>query len=586
MRREIHHSRRRGLAAPALAIGMLAIAWSAPAVLASARDGFEASINLPDGTTAPVTFRRFEITTANTRVIVGTRNADREIPTPPIVLFEGQVRGEPDSWVFLAAGPQGVGGLIRTRAGPLSITRDERSMILSAAPIIAARRMNDPPAPGSPPFCGTDHSIIGIALQHALESTRARGPLPAPSRGDLPCREVDIAVDSDWEFTNNLFAGNTDAAAAYALTLLGAASSIYRRDLNVTLRVVYLRLWEEEADPYRVCGAFDLLYAFRDHWDANMTGVERDLAHLLSARVFPEAAGVASLGGLCAHTSDEDSPFPYGISTRLNGFFPMPPTDHHLQNLDLYLVAHEIGHGFGATHTNLLEPPQDTCPGSCENAAEGTIMSICYLCSGGFENIAMGFHPRSIAENIAPYLDMVACDLSPDEPDCGAASFAAPVTESPSRGAPSAILEPEDLARSRTRTPTLRWSPVEGATAYAVRLGDDAGLAMPIVDAMTDQTSLAVGPGLLENRFTYFWSVVAHTPKGDVAADPPVTSFVVAVAQCSGDADLSGLVDFEDVLLILSRWGFCGPPADANRDGRVDMTDLLTVLFNFSSVCN
>jgi len=61
---------------------------------------------------------------------------------------------------------------------------------------------------------------------------------------------------------------------------------------------------------------------------------------------------------------------------------------------------HELGHNFGTSHTHDSYSPQvDTCgvsfPGSCSSqlplAKSATIMSYCYLCNGGLENIAHTF---------------------------------------------------------------------------------------------------------------------------------------------------------------------------------------------------
>jgi hypothetical protein len=52
---------------------------------------------------------------------------------------------------------------------------------------------------------------------------------------------------------------------------------------------------------------------------------------------------------------------------------------------------------------------------------------------------------------------------------------------------------------------------------------------------------------------------------------------------CPIDIDGSGAVDFNDLLLVLSNWGDCGPPCPEDLDGSgvVDFTDLLTVLAAF-----
>ena len=45
-----------------------------------------------------------------------------------------------------------------------------------------------------------------------------------------------------------------------------------------------------------------------------------------------------------------------------------------------------------------------------------------------------------------------------------------------------------------------------------------------------------------------------------------------------GDADGSGTTDFDDLLIVLSKWGTAGPDGDLDCDGDVDFDDLLLVL--------
>tara|TARA_B100001059_G_scaffold57635_2_gene52945 strand:- start:2804 stop:4498 length:1695 start_codon:yes stop_codon:yes gene_type:complete len=50
--------------------------------------------------------------------------------------------------------------------------------------------------------------------------------------------------------------------------------------------------------------------------------------------------------------------------------------------------------------------------------------------------------------------------------------------------------------------------------------------------------------------------------------------------RCPGDIDDSGAVEVNDVLLMLSAWGTCGPPcpADLDEDGEVEVDDILALL--------
>lgn len=102
---------------------------------------------------------------------------------------------------------------------------------------------------------------------------------------------------------------------------------------------------------------------------------------------------------------------PLGVSYT----FPGPPNGAGALNWDFMVVAHELGHNFGAGHTHqtcVSGAPIDPCftgpidcgddPGSCSTPpqsciATGTIMSYCHLCPGGLSNITTSFHPYSVS---------------------------------------------------------------------------------------------------------------------------------------------------------------------------------------------
>lgn len=65
----------------------------------------------------------------------------------------------------------------------------------------------------------------------------------------------------------------------------------------------------------------------------------------------------------------------------------------------------------------------------------------------------------------------------------------------------------------------------------------------------------------------------AFAISSDICLEPPVP----------GDVDGDGLVDLQDLLLVLAAWGPCaGCPTDLDGSGEVDFADLLPVLANFT----
>ena len=60
---------------------------------------------------------------------------------------------------------------------------------------------------------------------------------------------------------------------------------------------------------------------------------------------------------------------------------------------------------------------------------------------------------------------------------------------------------------------------------------------------------------------------------------PPVVDMGAFEKQlCPADLDGSDVIDFGDLLLVLSMWGAAGSPADLDGDGIVDFGDLLILL--------
>ena len=328
-----------------------------------------------------------------------------EVVSPTGVHFTGTVRGAADSTVHLSATPAGVFGLVEI---------DGRRHVVTSGPFGAglptiAYEMGSLPE-GT--FAPAAWSCSSPELPEVPLAPAAGKPTsdPTPPEGGVAggstCRQVRIAWETDNEFLA-LFGGDTAAATGYVGTLATGLSTIYARDVNARLSVQYLRLWSTGTDPWSGANTSDQLNQFLSYWQANMGTVQRDAAHFLSGRNL--GGGVAYLGALCGSAG-------YGVSANLDGFFPSPLVNNSGQNWDVYVVAHELGHNFGAPHTHSENPPADGCglsPQDCSTAAadQGTIMSYCHLCAGGVQNIRLEFHPASIA-SMESYLSGLGCSIS------------------------------------------------------------------------------------------------------------------------------------------------------------------------------
>ncbi len=336
--------------------------------------------DFPLGEDAPVKLRlqRFEVLTEDAKIVTGSVAMDGDVlhrlfPRPNVVLLKGAIEGDPSSRVFLAFGEHTTNGLIESDGKTYVVAKDATRGWTTVYDLTKV----DPEKMNWVDFsCGVADATEPI-IQKAKTQSRA---------AVAGCQALQLAVETDWEYTGEVFDGNAAASSEYVVTLLGAVSSIFESDTGVKLQLSYLRLWESESDIWSATDTLEQLQDFRNHWEANMSGENRHLAHFISGK---------NLGGGIAWVSAVCSNFGYAVSANIRGSFPMPLVDNHWNNWDVMVVAHELGHNCGTWHTHDYSPPIDECGnGDCSTAFGGTIMSYCHTCSGGMTNIVLNFDMR------------------------------------------------------------------------------------------------------------------------------------------------------------------------------------------------
>lgn len=362
------------------------------------------------------------------RVVAAEVTADgtiieHELPGPDRLHLEGHAIDEPSIRAFLSVVPVGGTGIEGF------ITRGGETFLVSSGPTTQSSptliyRVGATPAELLEiviPGCQAE-----LLEGYADQTEQASSALAADGgvAGSIPCRAVEISIETDHEYLADLFGGDSQAAVNYIATLFGATSSIYQEQVGARLDVNFIRLWPSASDPWNESGTGAQLGQFRDIWNIAMSGQSRDLAHFLSGRNL--GGGVAWLSAICSGGNG------YGLSANLNGFFPYPIVDHSGQNWDLMVVAHELGHNFGSPHTHDYTPPLDGCGlGDCQQAYGGTIMSYCHTCSGGLSNMVMEFHPSNV-ETMLNFLANTPCTTSGEggslEADAVVAASGAPRT--------------------------------------------------------------------------------------------------------------------------------------------------------------
>jgi hypothetical protein len=155
-------------------------------------------------------------------------------------------------------------------------------------------------------------------------------------------RELEIATEADYQWVTQ--AGGAAVANTEILSILNLIDGIYRRDLNLTIKVTYQHAWSAP-DSFASNTTSDLLNSFLSYWNANypVSQYPRDVAHLFTGKFTNQ--GIAYTGVICRSPN-----YAYGLTGRSG-------TINHL------LTAHEIGHNLGAEH---LES-SGACAGSIMN---------------------------------------------------------------------------------------------------------------------------------------------------------------------------------------------------------------------------
>lgn len=500
-------------------------------------------VDLGSESRAELALVRFDVFDGESRIVIVENGLERPLPSPDAALFTGRIIGQPDTSAYLSISPYGVYGFILA---------SDRQLVISSGPPGAgwATTLYDPAA--VPPgylnlldfACATDTS--DLSNWYSRENTDG-------AAGSSPCRYFRLAVETDYEFLANPFGGNSSAASAYVATLFGAVSQIYSRDVNTRVYVSFLRFWATPDDPWTAGSTSSQLDQFRTYWIENMGGEFRHLTHFLSGRAL--GGGVAYLNALCVFS------IRYGLSANMAGYFPYPIQNNHPQNWDLMVVAHEIGHNFGAPHTH--DMGIDYCAyGDCSVTPNGTIMSYCHLCSGGMANVRMEFHARTINEEMMPFIENEApCNLVVVPP----IFTVQPGSANPLCGA-TVVLHSEAV----TLGPIVyRWR------RNGIDLNDG-----PFVSGATTTTLTLTNVSEADsgNYVLSATSICEQTTTSEVAAVTP-RCFLRGDCNCDGTIDNSDLDAF--VLALINPLSFsieypqCDPlAADINGDGVVTNFDV------------
>ncbi len=332
---------------------------------------------------------RFNIITPDARFLRGDGST---LPTPDVVLFRGAIEGEPGSYAYLGFTGQGSGnGYVKRANGEVYFMSHHPDDINNPEGngIIIQKFSSFGEIPDFANFCGVEvpDDYLPNMKDINLSAHTVGGPLIAT-----------VGVDADQRYVQ-LFPDET-AALNYIITLMGANSDIYLRDVNVKLMVTFARLWTSGGEPFHPAD----LAGFANYWDLNEDRTGINIVQMFSGVRDLPYGGVAYVAGTCSGGA-------YSIAGLLTGLFPTPVDLPNSGTWDITVTAHEMGHNFGTYHTHDgYWPLIDSC-GNDRIPARSTIMSYCHTFPGFTSNIDLRFH-RRVTEVIEDWVVGDGCHWS------------------------------------------------------------------------------------------------------------------------------------------------------------------------------
>ncbi len=183
-------------------------------------------------------------------------------------------------------------------------------------------------------FVADEHDFEGATCADSGDEGTGAPALQALQTLPSTLRVVELATEADKEYFD-LFGASTNAQIA---TIINAADTIYQRDLNLDLEIVFQTVQTTNAQPYTATGSSALLTQFRTTVNGDQHLGNADLYHLFTGKNLDgSTVGIAYVGPVCVAPN-----YSYGLTQRLSS------------TLDHVIFAHELGHNMSGNHDTSL----------------------------------------------------------------------------------------------------------------------------------------------------------------------------------------------------------------------------------------
>jgi len=299
--------------------------------------------------------RRFALTLIDNERVLSKLSGERRQQLSAYRMLRGSLDGAPGSWVRLTEFKGALEGAIWDGQDLYTVTRYELIAPYLTTPIDAAPgqtvvyRLSDSHDILPRDFCalGDDPGVAKASNGLEQYETVVRSLAGSVITPELTSQvEISLIADSDFQ---NAEAGDPTAAM---LTRLNIVEGIFSEQVGLLVLATDVRLIPASADPFKATKGSALLEQLGTYRKATPEVRARGLAHLVTGKDLDgTTAGIAYVRTVC------DVETGVSISSRSFG-----------TTISALVMAHELGHNFGAEH--------DGEPGtSCASVTGGFIMA-------------------------------------------------------------------------------------------------------------------------------------------------------------------------------------------------------------------
>ncbi len=340
--------------------------------------------------------RRFSLNLSTNERVFQRLSTTQKASLQSYRLLRGSVAGAPGSWVRLTETPQGTEGAIWDGREMYAVTRYENVADLLTTPLNAAPdqtvvyRLSDTRDALPADFCSLGDTaggekVTALDQYKSMVAEMQSGSVIGPSI----TRQIDISLIADSAF--QLAEGGVDPKAAM-LARLNIVEGIFSEQVGLLILASDIRLIAAEADPFTSTKPTTLLEQLSSYRVANSAVRSRGLAHLMTGKDLDgTTAGIAFVRTVCEKERG------VSLSQRSYG-----------TTISALVMAHELGHNFGASH--------DGEPGTpCASTVSGFIMASSVTGYGTFSQCSIDtMKPVLAAANCVTPAEFADVTLTPD----------------------------------------------------------------------------------------------------------------------------------------------------------------------------